>query len=101
MKKILLFIIALFLLLPTVNATEYYNYGVTAHEQELIEEENSSKRNVFEDLKYRFVEKDTHDVYDYTLLSIVIFLMIIIIVFLNKKTYVTFSEQSVFEKEAK
>ena len=101
MKKFLLFIVSIFLLLPNASAAQYQNYGVTSQEQQLIESEKKSERNFFEDLRYRFVEKDTHDAYDYTLIIIIIALMLLIIIMLNKRTYVTIKEESVFEEETK
>lgn len=97
-NKILIFIISLFLIIPSVNAETYHNYGVTKNEERLIKEEENS-RNFVNDLKYRFIEKDTYDSIDYTYLSIIILLMVIIIIVLNKKTYVYFRDQSVFEDE--
>lgn len=99
-KKIILFLVGLFLLTPSANAVSYHTYGVTQKEQQLIEKEQNSKNNFLDDLEYRFIEKDTYDSVDYVILGVIISLMLVIIVFLNKKTYVIFSEQSVFEKES-
>lgn len=97
-NKILLLVISLFLTIPNVKAINYHNYGVTKNEEKLIEAEEKN-RSFINDLEYRFIEKDDHDTLDYTYLTIIILLMTIIIIALNKKTYVTFRDQSVFEDE--
>lgn len=98
--KILLLIVSLFLIVPSVSAVSYHNYGVTENEQKLIEEENKNENNsILEQLEDRFIDNDERDIYDYTILTCVILFMIVVIAFLNKKTYVTFKEQSVFEIE--
>lgn len=84
-------------LIPSVSAANY-RYGVSKNEEKLIEEEEKHK-SFIKDLSYRFVEKDEHDTLDYTYLFIVIILMTIVIVFLNKKTYVSFRDQSIFDDE--
>lgn len=101
-KKILLLAIGLFLMIPkNINAeylVSYHSYGVTVKEQQLIEEEKT-KRNIFEELEYRFTEKDEYDTIDYTILTGLIVSVVIVIILLNKKTYIVFPEPSVFEKE--
>lgn len=101
-KKILLLAIGLFLMIPkNINAeylVSYHSYGVTVKEQQLIEEEKT-KRNIFEELEYRFTEKDEYDTIDYTILTGLIVSVVIVIILLNKKTYIVFPEPPVFEKE--
>ncbi len=101
-RKILLLVIGLFLMMPkNINAeylVSYHSYGVTAKEQQLIEEEKT-KRNIFEELEYRFTEKDEYDMVDYTILTFLIVAMVVVIILLNKKTYIVFSNPSVFENE--
>lgn len=101
-KKILLLFIGLFLMVPKSANAEYLvshlSYGVTEKEQKLIEEEQA-KRNIVGELNYRFTEKDERDTIDYTILTILILAMVIVIILLNKKTYVVFRETSVFEDE--
>lgn len=97
-RKLLFIIVSLIFVISNVNAVSYHNYGVTKNEEKLIEEEEKH-RSFLNDLKYRFIEKDTPDTLDYTYLTIIILIMTIIIIVLNKKTYVTFRDQSVFEDE--
>lgn len=96
-KKLLFIIVSIMFLIPSVSATNY-QYGVSKNERKLIEEEEKHK-SFIKDLSYRFVEKENHDTLDYTYLFIVIGLMIIVIIFLNKKTYVSFRDNSIFEDE--
>lgn len=102
-KRILLFLLGLFLIVPkNVNAeylVSHISYGVTEKEQHLIEEEKV-KRNIFEELEYRFTEKEERDTVDYTILTVLIVTIVIVIILLNKKTYIVFHETSVFEAEA-
>lgn len=99
MKKILFVIVCLFVLIPVCSASENYTYGVSKKEKELIQEEKKNDRGFFEDLRYRFTEKETHDSYDYFLLSLIIISIVIVVIFLNKKTVITLKEESVFSKE--
>lgn len=110
-NKILFLVVGLFLLMPSkANAfnyntnylVSYHNYGVTEEEQQLnLEEtkETEEKRNIIEELIYRFTEKEEKDAIDYLLLGILITLMVVVIVLLNKKTYVVKREISVFEED--
>ena len=85
------------MLVPTgVKAVSYHSYGVSSEEKVLMEEEKEEKRNFFEDIEYRFLEKDTHDAVDYVYLAIIIILMVVVITLLNKKTYIYPTSQSVF-----
>ena len=96
-KKLLFIIVSIMFLIPSVSATNY-RYGVSKNEEKLIEEEEKHK-SFIKDLSYRFVEKEDHDALDYTYLFIVMGLMVIVITFLNKKTYVSFRDHSIFEDE--
>lgn len=100
MKRILLFLVGIILIIPTsVKANylvSYHNYGVTSAEERLIEEEASEERNVFEELYYRIVIKDTRDVVDYVILGTIIFLMLATIIVSNKRTYVIPGSAGVF-----
>ena len=96
-KKLLFIIISIMFLIPSVSATNY-GYGVSKNEERLIEEEEKHK-SFIKDLAYRFVEKKDHDALDYTYLFIVVGLMVIVITLLNKKTYVSFRDHSIFEDE--
>lgn len=101
-KRILLLLLGLFLIIPkNVNAeylVSHISYGVTEKEQHLIEEEKV-KRNIFEELEYRFTEKEERDTVDYTILTVLIVAMVIVIILLNKKSYIIFRETNVFEDE--
>ena len=97
MKKVLVIIIGLFLLLPNVYAIEEHNYGVTQHEQQLINKEKAEKRTIFEDLKYKFIDNDKYDNYVYLILGIVIITILIILVIKKIKSSKSIEEESVFE----
>ena len=62
-------------------------------------EQESNKRNLVEELDYRFTEKETKDVVDYIILIAIIICMLAIIIALNKKTYVVKVNNSVFDDE--
>ena len=85
-------------MIPNVNAVSYHTYGVTQKEQQLIQKEKEEDRSLSQELEYRFLYKNTYDSVDYIILCSIIVLMLLIIVLLNQKTYVVFSEQSVFEE---
>lgn len=103
MKKILLILLGIFLIVPsTVSANylvSYHNYGVTEEEKKLMEQEQEDKRNFFEELEYRFIEKTDRDMVDYTILTILIVAIVMVIIFLNKKTYIVVKSNTVFEEE--
>lgn len=98
MKKYFLLLIMVLILVPTgVKAVSYHSYGVSTEEKVLMEEEKKEeKRNFFDDLQYRFTEKDTHDAVDYIYLCIIIILMVVVITLLNKKTYIYPTSDTVF-----
>lgn len=101
MKKILLlFLVGLLLIVPTgVSAVSYHSYGVTEEEKQLMAEDSRPHDNIFSKLYYRMVEKDTKDAVDYMILAVIIVLMVLVIVALNKKTYVIPGNIAVFEEE--
>ena len=100
MKKILLMVVSMMIIIPTTVKADYlvsyHNYGVTSAEETLIEEEEAEERNVFEELYYRVVMKDTRDAVDYVILGTIIFLMLVTIVVSNKKSYVIPGNTGVF-----
>jgi hypothetical protein len=98
MKKWFLILIMVLAIVPTgVKAVSYHSYGVSDEEKVLMEEEKKEeKKNFFDDLAYRFLEKDTHDAVDYVYLGILIVLMIVVITLLNKKTYIYPTSSTVF-----
>ncbi len=100
MKKILLMVVSMMIIIPTTVKADYlvsyHNYGVTSAEEALIEEEEAEERNVFEELYYRVVMKDTRDAVDYVILGTIIFLMLVTIVVSNKKSYVIPGNTGVF-----
>ena len=101
MKKWFLVFIMLLAIMPNgVKAVSYHSYGVSSGEKALVEaEKKEENRNFFDDLAYRFLEKDTHDTVDYIYLFIIIILMVVVIAFLNKKTYIYPTSNTVFVSE--
>lgn len=100
MKKLfILIIIGLILLLPTkADAVAYHSYGVTSEEKELVVAQEVEKKNFFEEIEYRMLYKDEdYDSADYAILAIIVILIGIVIVELNRKTYVVV-KGTVFEE---
>lgn len=106
-KKMMLFLIGLVLIIPNrVQANflvSYHSYGVTTEEKQLIaeekQEENKPGRNIIAELKYRLFEKDTRDAVDYIILATLFSLMVLVIIALNKHSYVLVGNSDVFERE--
>lgn len=103
-KKIIIILTLMFILIPgRVNANylvSYHSYGVTNEEKQLMNEANKeTAKNVFEEFEYRMFEKEDYDSVDYLILATIITLMVIVIVLLNKKTYLVPSSNYVFLEE--
>lgn len=106
MKKtfLLLLIGVLFLIPRGVSATylvSYHSYGVTEEEKQLMDEEKQEKRNIFQELEYRMIEKDTRDAVDYLILFVLFGMMVMVIIALNKKPYVIPGNTNIFLEEPK
>ncbi len=101
MKKIfLILLVGLILIIPSrASAVSYHSYGVTEEEMQLMEED-VPQDNIFDELYYRLVLKDTRDAVDYIILGVIIVLMLVVLVALNKKTYVIPGNVGVFEEDS-